>query len=499
MGALREMMQGCGVAFTHRIDDALVELLIDCSHHTNRFVREYTYYALRNVFDVCETGVFLNSVAPALTKVAVNGIRDNWSQVRYAASAAVRTFMEKAAEQRDRFYPELLGTMCLNRHYVAEGVRNYSIETWKFIVGPQGGARLLMAHFDNVIDTYVEAAQAPNHAVREAACQSIAELAYRVAGTPGKPTPYRDSFHVGRVHRLLETLLAAFEDESWPVRDIASSALGKFVCAFPVDCLASRAQMIDLWFQHLGDNIPSVRKNCAFALASAVDVWPDELWQIVLPKLEKCLPEVVLQSELSSMFSNYTPSGPFSVPQPHDKADFTNQTMYSCGSGAPKTFKKKQRDRVDLGGCMNCSSKSSEPQQFWEISDGMVHLLAELANVIAKDSSRSAPERVNAIAAQLPNLAKAFACSHFRHHYLLKQWICERLPGITQALGPARMLPHVPDMLKNLVQCKEQSRHPALAEEANGVLKAWRGCFAVVDAEAACHKAGVSPSTLGVL
>ena len=94
--------------------------------HTNRFVREYTYFALQNVYEVCASEAFLELVAPRTVDILAQGIKDNWSQVRYAASVACRAFNEKAQEQRSAFYPQLLGLMCLNRHYVAEGVRLYS-------------------------------------------------------------------------------------------------------------------------------------------------------------------------------------------------------------------------------------------------------------------------------------------------------------------------------------------------------------------------------------
>ncbi|CAE6926379.1 UVR8, partial [Symbiodinium sp. CCMP2456] len=228
MGALEAMMQGCGMAFTPRIDDSMLSLMEECSRHTNRFVREYTYFALKNVFEVCSQEAFMATVAPKTVHIVAAGIKDNWSQVRYAASVAARAFNEKAGDRREAFYPQLLGLMCLNRHYVAEGVRNFSQDTWKQVCGPQGGARLLVAHFDSVIDAYVDAATAPNHAVREAACNCISELAARVAGAPSNPTPYREHFTPPRVQRLLKALLDSSTDESWPVRDVASTALGFF-------------------------------------------------------------------------------------------------------------------------------------------------------------------------------------------------------------------------------------------------------------------------------
>ena len=69
--------------------------------------------------------------------------------------------------------------------------------------------------------------RADNHAVREAACQCIAELAAKI-----------DSSVLGvHVDRLLDTLVDCFNDDSWPVRDMACVASGKFVLNYPKEVL----------------------------------------------------------------------------------------------------------------------------------------------------------------------------------------------------------------------------------------------------------------------
>lgn len=488
MGALEAMMQGCGEAFTPYIDESMLDLMQECSRHTNRFVREYTYFALKNVYDVCDHDAFMSLVAPKTVAVLANGIKDNWSQVRYAASVAARAFNDKAGDEKEKFYPQLLGLMCLNRHYVAEGVRLFSQETWRRVCGPQGGARLLVAHFDSVLDAYVDASRAPNHAVREAASNCISELAARVAGSPAAPTPFREHFTSARVQRMLNALLDAFRDESWPVRDVASTALGHFVQAFPDECKGILPEVLELWFDQMADNIPSLRRNGAAALASAMKVWP-ELWSQVLPRLQKTLPEVLMQPEHSEIFTDYTPSGPFSVPKSKstavgEKSDpaFTDQVMYSCGSSAPKTFKQK---RAKDSGCMNCAVEA--PHQLWEASEGMVHLMTELAQLDATQLP---------LAELMPSLAKAYACSQYRHHHLLKQRVCERLPELTKALGK-ELLPHLPALLKTTATCAQQAAHSALKEEARQVIRCWKGLFPE-ELQAACEVAEINPKVLSL-
>lgn len=62
------------------------------------------------------------------------------AQVRYAACVAARAFMLAAGDGRADFYPALLPPLCFNRHDVAEGVRGYSLETWRLVLGGEGPA-----------------------------------------------------------------------------------------------------------------------------------------------------------------------------------------------------------------------------------------------------------------------------------------------------------------------------------------------------------------------
>lgn len=59
------------------------------------------------------------------------------------------------------------------------------------------------------VEYYMEATTSENHAVREAACACIAELASKISSSV--VSPY--------VNTLLSTLLTCFQDDSWPVRD----------------------------------------------------------------------------------------------------------------------------------------------------------------------------------------------------------------------------------------------------------------------------------------
>ncbi|KAK3733797.1 hypothetical protein QZH41_015115, partial [Actinostola sp. cb2023] len=162
------------------------------------------------------------------------GLSDNWSQVRLAASMATRQFLQTLpTEARERFYPKLLPAMCLNRYYVAEGVRIYSQKTWKMVMGMEG-KHLVEKYIKETVEFYVIQTKADNHAVREAACACIAELGTKV--NPDCDRPY--------VTTLLDALVVCFKDDSWPVRDAACVACGNFILCFPEEC---RCTLVGHW------------------------------------------------------------------------------------------------------------------------------------------------------------------------------------------------------------------------------------------------------------
>jgi hypothetical protein len=83
--------------------------------------------------------------------------------------------------------------MCLNRFYLAQGVKLYSHETWRILFdrseGYAGaGIESIAMNAGAVCRYYVKMADADNHVVREAACQAVAELANKV----GRNKEYSD-------------------------------------------------------------------------------------------------------------------------------------------------------------------------------------------------------------------------------------------------------------------------------------------------------------------
>jgi hypothetical protein len=117
--------------------------------------------------------------------------------------------------------------------------------------------------------------QANNHAAREAACACMAELCTKVDGAAVTP----------HVPSLLAALLICFKDESWPCRDAASTAAGAAVAAYPDAAKPRLEELYGLWFEHLWDNVRSVRENVAAALAKVAAVLPED----ALPRISAWL------------------------------------------------------------------------------------------------------------------------------------------------------------------------------------------------------------------
>ena len=69
---------------------------------------------------------------------------------------------------------------------------------------------------------------------------------------------------------MISTLLDCFKDESWPVRDCACLACGHFVSTFPEESEPVFDELCHLWFDHLTDNISSVREHSAQSIAQVM-------------------------------------------------------------------------------------------------------------------------------------------------------------------------------------------------------------------------------------
>jgi hypothetical protein len=178
---LQRLMESTGLAFAPYLSDEVWSLITRGLRHPNRFVRETGFFATGAMVETLDmTGDMGRQHGVEVAHAVAGGLSDNWSQVRFAASTAARRFMLAAPEDvRAQIDHVVIPAMCLNRYYVAEGVRLYAQESWRLVVGDQG-VSLVTRHVDAVVAHYVEQSKANNHAVREAACACIAELMTKI-------------------------------------------------------------------------------------------------------------------------------------------------------------------------------------------------------------------------------------------------------------------------------------------------------------------------------
>ncbi|CAH8452774.1 unnamed protein product [Schistosoma guineensis] len=380
MKCLQEMVSNLPSKDFIKVDRTIIlELIFKAVQHVNRFVRETGYDVLSTMISrhLCYTepeakeATYIN-VATQLAK----GLSDNWSQVRMAASRAVRTLFEvdpPSGYTRDDIYPILLPAMCLNRYYVAEGVRIYSQDTWCRVTQGEG-RKLLGQYLVPAVDYYIQQSDADNHAVREASCASMAEIVTKL--DPNLLLPC--------VSKLLDALIVCFGDESWPVRDAACVALGSLISTFPNETRAAGYDnlMATQFLRNLSDSIPSVRDGAAKSIAAILkSVGDQNLFQHYINHIVEKIDGLSKQPKEShgAESSRVSGKGPgashvtvHSGDAAHDSRH-TDQVMYSCGSLAPKLQKGRKG-----GGCHNgLHQRASEP---WEEADGAIRLIGQISD-----------------------------------------------------------------------------------------------------------------------
>eukprot|EP01138_Halocafeteria_seosinensis_P007700 gb/GECG01007868.1/.p1 GENE.gb/GECG01007868.1/~~gb/GECG01007868.1/.p1 ORF type:complete len:665 (+),score=73.80 gb/GECG01007868.1/:1-1995(+) len=481
ISSIDAMFLGGSVGEPHRTmlakkvgEPLLLGLVRFCSCHQNRFVRQRAHESLDKIVrcfadgqcsDPCERDVFptvnlddslaycktmsslegdgLSKSVVLSTTVAIlsHGLMDNWSQVRYAATQAAKTLLQSDGKQNiEKYYEELLPKICLNRYYVAAGVRNASQALWESLFPPsegKGAKDAIVRHIDAFVQYYSEQADSDNHAVREAACHCISELSLKLPSVPLRK----------HVANLLEVLLQCFDDESWPVRDAACEATGKFVEAFPDECKdCCEEKLVPRWRAHLWDNVWSVRKNSAISFKRYLRAYGDEAYPTVAAILESYLPSVKDQPKESSQYSDLSNTSQFSVAKHLHESDenrHTNQEVYSCGSLAPKLKKRG-------GGCMDHSF--SRQQQLWEATDGALFLLSEVSEVY--------PEK---IAEFLPTVVEVSRCRHFYHAMNLQATIWLTMTKIVKSIKKEDVKAHLEGLIPEIINCAEgphkQSAH----------------------------------------
>ena len=441
-----------------------------CVVHVNRHVRAASTAVLGVLVKACmrsrdkhHQDLLVNDISQlrsVLKESLRSTLEDNWSQVRMSGSVLCRRFVRSIlkiyaarGEKEDDDDEEeeltefeyatgdlvtiLLPRMCLNRFYLAQGVKLYSQETWKLVFGAHGntpdelhsseetmgggGMGAVARNAAPLCRYYSKMCDADNHAVREAGCQGVAELAQKV----GQHAVYAE-YLSPYVTMLLQALLMCFHDESWPVRDEACLACGTFCIAYPDECLPELPTLFERWTEQLTDQIWSVREDAAVALGDAITAYGPSMMEKVLSVVRKSLPAAKDQPPMSR--EEYKKLQ-------NDIDAHTNNQVYSCGSLAPK-LRKGGAGRI---GCSSCVI--NRPKAPWEATDGCIYLLRELCIRFANRDDSEREDVVvsdNILLPLMTELADVSRLSHYPQSDDLRTTLWRQLPPIAEALGKRR-------------------------------------------------------------
>ena len=427
-----------------------------CIKHVNRHVRAAGIAVLEQWVTAAKdkyTDMLLDpssSLRLSIVKVLKVTLADNWSQVRMAASVLCRVYFQALLQHpreewhTETLYPTLIPRMCLNRFYLAQGVKLYSHDTWLILFEHGGGVDAVAQCAPAICRYYVQMCDADNHAVREAACQAVAELALKLGTSP----KHADSL-APHVQTLLQALLMCFHDESWPVRDEACLACGRFVRAYPKESLAELPMLKEKWFEQLTDQIWSVREDAAVALGDAMLAYPEMQGDVL----------DFLKSKLSSAKDQPAMTKEDHKKHQNDIDAHSEQQLYSCGSLAPK-LRKGGAGRI---GCGNCGV--SRPKAPWETTDGCIYLMRELIGT----TEEVTPPLDNILLPLMQQMADVCRLKHFPHADDMRATLFRQLPVMARALGKQRFktlyLQMFVDVLLNAMESKSES---ALSQHAAG-------------------------------
>eukprot|EP00871_Galdieria_phlegrea_P001976 jgi/Galph1/277/GphlegSOOS_G5118.1 len=430
----------------------LVHILRASAKDPNRFVRESCQHVLfsllKGIDKPCISSNF--DMLDSILDIVALGMEDNWSQVRFASSKSCTELLENVPIARESIYfPLLLPRLRLNCHYSAEGVRSYCLNSWQRVLN-QRGHEMMSRLLSQFLEYYTCQTSADNHSVREAACWAIKEAIDKLSMNLLEPF----------LEKIMNALLNSFHDESWPVRDCASVVCGQVTVKFPtqVQHLFIIEKLQDLWYNSLGDNIPSVRENSSIALAQACEALHDDPalnFDILFQHCQQHLLRVREQPGDSDKYNffhkRYETQFGVSHKLAHDNdIDIhREQTMYSCGSLAPKLKK---------GGCLS-SYHVDWQKEPWQESDGALRLWRQLMLKQPQKFSELFPIWIQML--EHMNFAKA--------PYLLETF-CSVLSDTVELLERTYLLHYVPCLWSKL-QFAKHCGYPLVEKHAKVALQ----------------------------
>ena len=410
-------VRGISVFFTTQIE--LLQfagnlLLLEGGKHINRHVRQKVLqficciYNNKPVFHVNNDNDNINidmikEVEILYCRGSVEcialGLQDNWSQVRLAATIAARSMFNCYAiiddlidETHRQQLPihsieiasNIIPRLCMNRFYVADGVKTLANETWRLVVGMHGRG-ILCSVINPTLQYYCDMSQCSSHMVSEAACFALSELACKL--------PF--DFVAPKFSHILDALELCIMDDSWPVQDAACLSLADTIPLYiSVDLVRNRVPgILTSYVKLLTSKIWSVRDNSARAIGKLLKVLKGSLYIETMKTLKNHLKEhlsKVMNQEADDRSRIVFMSA--AVEEALIKTKSKNSNDKLSMKEAERSVGELTRKRGAWGCCLDC--QVIENGGDYECSDGCVYLLRELFSQGALSDSS---DYVNAI------------------------------------------------------------------------------------------------------
>lgn len=366
-------------------------LITEASAHINRHVRESVYSFIRILCDPFTRSedrvenlsrvkgvrdTYLSSSNSGVDKVIYAeassaivtalgiGLEENWSQIRRSALIAVKSFLlsslsgpvtEGKRRKESFIWPVLLPRICINRFYVADGVKGVALQIWREMINKEGGVggkELVSLYIDDMVTHYINMAYATNHMVSEAALLGIGELLHRVERKVMLPD----------INRIIECLVGCIEVDSWPIKDAATVATGTLVRYYPSETehLNKLLVILNSWSQSLKDPIWSVRENAAVAFGQALQTEDGKVKQGILSVIFKHIQENLLSAEKEGVVGvkviTFIPPSMLKLMNKNSATDNPNNSNSSIITGdvAVNIKGNIRRQKGGWGCCLDC-------------------------------------------------------------------------------------------------------------------------------------------------
>lgn len=488
--ALDQIIKACKEDFALYLTNDLLELISQCAVHVHRFVRGLSFRIICTIFEnVGLKKLEVIALSSDLVSRLASGLTDAWPEVRMDASVATRAFFQhllpalttesdtaSAAaststatsttsatqttaaaasstsstaslehlssststttidrqKQIEVYYDILLPRMCINRYFVADGVRSYSQATWAMLFGQRG--KDLVAQFcPSFVQFYLAQTQVSSFEMREAVCHCIGELVSKIASEVVRPF----------VDSLVQGVISMSAHATWPVKIAAGGALARCVENFPKECERFRSELYTSLTHQLHDRTWSVREQAAVTLGVLAKSYPGEYTQQIVDFALKGVPSARFEEDDNK---KYNTDSPQAAKQLHDN-DFklhSNQNMFDCCSA----------------GALPEGEEHSHSHSQWELSDGCFYLIRELSAICPIQ-----------IEPGLSAMAEVACYKHYLRHTQLQETLFKVLPVIAKQMGKRNFKQHLEGFFDVMAMCIGRTADRRVQAQATTCIK----------------------------